>query len=143
MMWFHLCIFWGCVKAKDPNGLMKKEREEGIFWQTYSEEHLRNHAEMPYVVYVTADWCVTCAIFDQQVLQDQSIQQLFLEQNIMAMRADGTQDDQEIERLKVRYGVNMLPIFIYAPDPTRPETEHHVLSGEINKSALLQLLDAP
>ena len=142
-MWFHLCIFWGCVKAKDPSSLMKKESEEGIFWQTYSEEHLRNHTDVPYVVYVTADWCVTCAIFDQQVLQEQNIQQLFLAHNVMALRADGTQDDQEIERLKNRYDVNILPIFIYASEPTHPVTEHHVLSGEINKDDIIQLFASP
>ena len=143
MLWLQMCIFWGCVKVKESNSLMKKDREEGIFWQTYSEELLRNQTDVAYVVYVTADWCVTCAIFEQQVLQEENVQQLFMDHNIMALRADGTQDDQEIDRLKYRYHVNMLPIVIYVPDPKTPIADHHVFSGNISKADMIQLFAIP
>ena len=116
---------------------------EGVFWQTYSEDWLRNHEDNSYIIYITANWCLTCTLFEQQVLQETYIQSLFLENNVTTVRADNTQDDQEIDRLKSRYQVTMLPVFIYVQDPKSSLSEHVIFSEKITKEEIKTLFVVP
>ena len=142
-MWFFLYILLGCTKSQKRSTLLEKDRMEGVFWQIYSEDWLRNHKDNPYIIYITADWCLTCTLFEQQVLREEYVQDLFLENNVSRVRADGSQDDIEIERLKSHYEVRILPIFIYVQDPAGPYSTHIVLSEKITKEDIKNLFFIP
>jgi|GEM_PF-5810617 len=142
-MWIFLCVFFACMKSNGLPSLIEEEKSEGLFWQTYSEEWIRNNQEYGYIVYVTADWCITCVLFEQQVLQDQAIQRQLNENNIMPLRADGTREDAEIERLKERYKVHLLPIVIFVRDPHMAVEQHIGFSKDIEKQDILRLFVDP
>lgn len=72
----------------------------------------------------TAEWCLTCKVNERVILETAATAKLFQEHNVLAMKADWTNRDDEISRFLAdhdRYGVPFYVLY-------RPGREPHVFS---------------
>ena len=113
MLVLHFII--GCTpkKSNAVPSLMGEEQEiEEVFWLPYRSLSMEEYREQPQIVYVTADWCLTCVQFERNILLHTSIQKSLLDKNFVAFRADWTQNDPEVSALMEEHGVQILPFLV-------------------------------
>ena len=55
------------MRGPEPEALLEQEIEE-VFWLPYRSLSTEEYREQPQIMYVTADWCLTCVLFEKEVL---------------------------------------------------------------------------
>ncbi|MDO8874765.1 MAG: protein-disulfide reductase DsbD [Pseudolabrys sp.] len=87
----------------------------------------------PSLLYVTADWCVTCAVIDRSVLSDTSIQSTLAQFNLIKLDVS----DNTSEQRKIMQGLQVVgpPTMIFV-DPNGREAAGTRLVGDVTKTAL-------
>lgn len=97
--------------------------EEGIPWQSYSEELIRESIETkkPLFIDFTAAWCLSCQVNERVTFSSKDVQDKFNELGITAVKADWTKRDEEITRALAGYGRNSVPLYVYYPAGERSE----------------------
>ncbi len=85
---------------------------------------------------VTADWCATCKVNERLVLETDETAELFDRYEVVAMKADWTNRNDDIARYLASFGRYGIPFYVLY----RPDQEPHVFSELISKSAILDLL---
>nr|WP_247712026.1 protein-disulfide reductase DsbD [Qipengyuania qiaonensis] len=84
----------------------------------YSEAALAEarRSGRPVFVWFTADWCVTCKVNEGVAIEREATRQAFEDANVIAMRGDWTQRDEEISRMLTQQGAAGVPLYLwYAP----------------------------
>lgn len=69
-----------------------------LMWENFDKENLTKHINDDKIVFIdiTADWCLTCKFNKLTTLNSSKIKNLFLDPNIITMRGDWTNQNQEI-----------------------------------------------
>lgn len=99
----------------------------GITWVPYSLQALEyyTNGDEPKTVFVdfTADWCQTCKVYERVVLHSEEISSRLGAEEVVAMIADKTHFNEEIDLLLNKLGGgNQIPLYAVFPksDPYRP-----------------------
>ncbi|NJK34795.1 MAG: thiol:disulfide interchange protein [Oscillatoriales cyanobacterium SM2_2_1] len=88
--------------------------ERAITWQPYSQERLTalRAAGKPVFVNFTAAWCVSCLLNERTTLSLPEIQSEFQKRNIELLKADWTNQDQEITKALRMFGSSGVPLYL-------------------------------
>lgn len=97
--------------------------------------HLALTSPYPVFVYFTADWCVTCKYNERTTFQSQEAQKLFQDRKILVVRADWTNEDENITRAIEGYGRSGVPLYVYYPKDNR---ENPKILPQLLTNAILQ-----
>jgi len=113
--------------------------EEGR-WKEFSVDELKKAHERGQNVIIdfTANWCVNCQFNKVTVLHTPQINNLIKEKNIIAMKADLTRPDPQIESLLHHLGSRSVP-FLAIFSGTNPN-EPVIMRDIINKKKLVKVL---
>ncbi len=124
-----------------PRDANAATNEASIPWSDFDPEAIRTTLDegRPVFVYFTADWCITCKVNEQLVLEDESVVDAFEEHGIVTFRADWTLRDETIRRELARHGKAGVPVYLVY-DPSRPERPL-VLPELITVDAVLKALE--
>ncbi|MCP5041262.1 MAG: thiol:disulfide interchange protein, partial [bacterium] len=89
-------------------------------------------------VYFTADWCITCKVNEQLVLEDEAIVDTIERLGVMTFRADWTLRDETIRAELARHGKAGVPVYlIYDPSrPERPQVLPELITVDLMQKAL-------
>jgi len=93
----------------------------GVATEDYSEEALQRHLAAGKVVLLdfTADWCLTCQVFEKTVLSSSEVQQALLANNAVVLRCDWTNGDPLITAKLREFGRSGVPVYVvYSPHRT-------------------------
>ncbi len=114
-------------------------QEEG-YWKAFSADELKKAHERGQNVIIdfTANWCVNCQFNKVTVLNTSQINKLIKEKNIVAMKADLTRPDPQIESLLHHLGSRSVP-FLAIFSGTNPY-EPIIMRDIINKKKLVSVL---
>lgn len=119
--------------ATDTAGQGAAGTSAGTLWQPWSTAKLAElrRQNRPVFVDVTADWCVTCKVNKQVVLDRASVQQAFAAGDVVLLRADWTRPDDAIADYLLSYGRFGIPFnILYLPGQTEPVIFSELLSAE-------------
>lgn len=82
----------------------------------------------PVFAYFTADWCITCKVNERIALFTDTTQAALKENNVLIVKGDWTNRDEEIASLLANYGRAGVPLYLYFP------------AGEVNPVILPEIL---
>ena len=89
---------------------------EGIPWQPFTEASVASFAGQSTVfVDFTADWCLTCKVNEQTVLDTDAVKSSMVDLGIVPLKADWTRRDEVITRWLQRYGKAGVPFYLVIP----------------------------
>ncbi|MGZ3722371.1 MAG: protein-disulfide reductase DsbD family protein [Bdellovibrionales bacterium] len=87
------------------------EVESGL-WQAYSDARLSELKGKNVFVNMTADWCLTCKVNERLVFDDEEVQSIMKAKNIIWLKGDWTQRNEEITRFLNRYDRVGVPFYV-------------------------------
>ena len=87
---------------------------------------------------VTADWCATCKVIERVVLETEEMAELFERHQVVAMRADWTNRDDEISEYLAGFGRYAIPFYVLY----RPGAEPHVFGELLTRSAVVEAVES-
>ena len=84
-------------------------------WDNYSPELVQKFEEtnVPYLIDITAKWCITCQTNKLTVLNTKQAQKKFKAKNIQLLRADWTNSDPDVTKLLQRFNQISIPTYVY------------------------------
>ena len=113
-----------------------------INWADFSPPGVQASLDRGQPVFMdyTADWCLNCKSNEKLFIEVDQIRKDFTDTKILPMKADFTNEDEEIEKWMSKLGREAIPIYvIYYPDGTHdllPESiTTGMLSDALNKAA--------
>ncbi|MEN8719854.1 MAG: thioredoxin family protein [Oceanococcaceae bacterium] len=110
-------------------------------WQTWSAERVQQlQAEgRPIFVDFTADWCISCLVNEKTALADDVVQELFVQKQVVLLKADWTRQDPAITAGLAAFDRNGVPLYLlYHPDG-EVEVLPQLLTPGIVRKALARL----
>ena len=137
MLAWHCLV--GCSQKKNnstPSLMEKQEVSYDVFWIPYTAYSLNEYKDRPKLVYVTADWCLTCVQLEQDVLLQPAITEALHERNFIAFRADWSNSDPEVTALLEKYQSEILPFLVIM----KPDKVDVVLNDNFKQKELRTLL---
>jgi thiol:disulfide interchange protein DsbD len=85
----------------------------------------------PVLVVFTADWCLTCKLNEQTVLESEAVQRALQAGGFTVLEADWTRRDETIRRELARFGKAGVPLYlVYQPGAAEPQVLPELLSVE-------------
>ena len=88
------------------------QEQNELLWLPYRPLSMDEYKSQPQIIYGTADWCLTCVQFEQEVLMQPSIQKSILDEKFVAFRADLTQNDPDVYALMQQHNVTLVPFLV-------------------------------
>lgn len=85
----------------------------------WSQQKVEEALQKGQIVFVDfgASWCLTCQFNERTVLQSEQVQKLFADRNVLFLKADWTNKDEEITRALHSFGRNGVPLYVvYTPE---------------------------
>jgi len=117
------------------------EEKNVDIWHEFSPELLqRAHEEgRPVIINFTASWCLNCQFNKVGVLNSKEVNELIREKNILAIKADLTQSDPQIESLLNHLGSRSVPFMAIFPgdEPYNPI----IMRDLLKKKQVIQTLE--
>lgn len=120
-----------------PNAAAKKTV---IAWQPFSESAVDagRTEKRPVFIDFTADWCINCKFFEKTVLAHESVGAAFAERNVLALKADWTDQDPTITKWLNKFDRVGVPVYVlYLPG--RPEP---IVQDAITRQGLIDALQS-
>lgn len=113
--------------------------DEEIPWQPFSDANVAAlDGELRFVDF-TADWCLTCKANEKTVLETETVRDAMAELNVVPLKADWTNKDEEITRWVERYERAGVPFYLVLP----PNGGEPIMMGEfITPEMVVQNLEA-
>ncbi len=114
--------------------------ESAIAWTAFEREAIPELVAAEKIVFVdvTADWCITCKVNKQFVLESEEVRGLFASTDIVAMKADWTLPDPAIAAFLASFGRYGIPFnVVYGPGAP----DGIVLSELLSKTDVRAALD--
>ena len=106
---------------------------DGGIWQPFSLQllaELKSQKQATFVD-VTAEWCVTCKLNKQLVLEQEPVLQAFAKSDVVLLRADWTRPDDMIADYLLEYDRFGIPFnSLYLPGRAEPIIFSEILSAE-------------
>ena len=119
--------------------------KELINWQSYDSAAIQDAIEQdrPVLIKFTADWCLSCQVAEKTVYSRKDIANLVENKNVLAIKADTTQDTFPATRaLKETYKEPGVPVsMLFIPEIDEPIRWRGILFAEELKKYLEQLPD--
>jgi suppressor for copper-sensitivity B len=111
-----------------------------IAWQPWDVASMRAQIAAGRTVFVdvTADWCFTCKVNERVILETTEVAAAFSRQQVVAMKADWTNRNDEIARYLGEHGRAGIPFYALY----RPGQEPVVFAELLTKGGLLAALGA-
>jgi thiol:disulfide interchange protein len=113
-------------------------------WQPYSAQNLLQfiNQKKPVFIDFTASWCITCQLNKKTVLSTSTMSEYFLRKGIITMRADWTNQDEEITKALQSLGRDGVPVyaFYYPGSDNKPYLFPTILTSDSVKSTIDSLL---
>lgn len=120
---------------------VSQQNNEGIQWQVYSPQLLRDlrAQNQPVFVNLTADWCLTCLANERVTLHTDTIEKLFADHNVATLKGDWTNTDPQITALLQEYGRSGVPLYLWFPAGRQGKAE--VLPQLLTKDQLIEVVN--
>ncbi|GIS17997.1 MAG: hypothetical protein CM15mP119_4010 [Alphaproteobacteria bacterium] len=129
---FVILAGWIGIPAMPADRQNELTVEDGV-WQPFSLEllaDLRNQKQAVFVD-ITADWCVTCQVNKQLVLERKPVLQSFAKADVTLLRADWTRPNDMIADYLLKYDRFGIPFnSLYLPDMAEPVIFSEILVAE-------------
>jgi thiol:disulfide interchange protein DsbD len=108
------CLWLGWVIYSQLNIISPKEN---ISWQKYSQSKLGNALQnnRPVFINFTAKWCLVCLLNDKTTLSTKDFKQLAQKNDVLLLKADWTNKDEDITKALQNYNRNSIPLYVYYP----------------------------
>jgi thiol:disulfide interchange protein DsbD len=90
---------------------LHSEQVNGL-WEPYSEARLTELKGKNVFVNMTADWCLTCKVNERLVFDDAEVQALLKVKNVVWLKGDWTERNEEITRFLNRYDRVGVPFYV-------------------------------
>lgn len=128
------------IAKRMQEGFKIEQSKDHLAWKPYTFESLAELAEEGQTVMVdfTADWCATCKVLENTVLNTQKVREEVEGLGIVPMMADWTKLDDEIAGMLTQLGSQQIPVL--AVFPAGKANEPIVLIGGYTQSQLLEVL---
>jgi thiol:disulfide interchange protein DsbD len=116
-----------------------------ISWTAFDEAEVDRHLREGRSVFVdvTADWCITCKFNERLVLETEAVAEAFAGRGIVAMKADWTNRDRQIEAFLARFGRSSVPTYVLFRPGLEPRLFPELLTREMLLDALAESSDRP
>jgi suppressor for copper-sensitivity B len=110
-----------------------------IDWVTFDSGQAESLAAEGRLVFVdvTADWCFTCKVNERLVLETRTIAEVFARHQVIAMKADWTNRNEEIAAFLQAHGKYGIPFYLLY----RPGREPHLFSELLTKEAVVEAVE--
>lgn len=113
---FYLSLLWPKQNGvfKGPVDSDKITSSQSLLkWNDYSEELLQQAKKehKPVLIDFFADWCLACHELDEKTFTNEEIQSLL--QKFILIRFDSTNDSEQLDQLRKKYGIVGLPTIIF------------------------------
>ncbi len=111
-----------------------ENENSGIIWEEWSQEKVDQNIAEGKIVYVdfTARWCTTCLSNKATVFTSEKVIDMFLDKNIVTLKADWTNRDPKITEALAKYGRSAVPFnIIYSPNLDNPIILPEILTAGI------------
>jgi thiol:disulfide interchange protein len=110
--------------------------------EAYSPEALQRHLDAGRVVLLdfTAQWCLTCQVYEQTVLASAEVQGAMQANNAVVLRCDWTDGDPAITKLLQEFQRSGVPLYVVY-SPHRPKSPH-VLPDLLTRALVVEALEA-
>lgn len=118
--------------------LAKPPKPSALVWEKWSEERVAELLEEGKPVYIdfTAQWCATCQVNKKRAYTDEVIAK-FNDKNVVALKADKTKPNPEIETALQKLGRTAIPVNILIA----PGKEPAILPELLSPDDVLKALD--
>jgi thiol:disulfide interchange protein len=101
-------------------------------WEPYNYSTLIGRQKtQPVFVDFTASWCITCQVNKKAVLDTKEIQGIFKQHNVFLMRADWTNEDEEITKALASFGRNSVPLYVFYDGGAKPKILPQLLTRDM------------
>jgi thiol:disulfide interchange protein len=131
--------------AFSETAIEQNRANEGKKWNDFSVELLKKaHLEKkPVMIDFTANWCLNCQFNKAAVLYTKDIGDMIDKKGVVAIKADLTQPDPEIESLLKHLGSRSIPFLAIFPGdtPEKPVIMRDIYKKSSVKNILNQLPD--
>lgn len=97
-----------------PSTAVAKSDSGSISYQADTFVELSQQQE-PLFLNVTADWCITCLANEKVALSSERVKQHFVDHDIRYVKADWTNQSDDITKLLARYGHSGVPLYVFFP----------------------------
>lgn len=89
----------------------------------------------PVFVNFTADWCITCKVNERLVLETETVAELFRANDVVYLKGDWTNADENITRVLEQFGRSGVPLYLfYTPGQAAPQIMPQILTfGEFER----------
>jgi suppressor for copper-sensitivity B len=113
-------------------------RQELISWAVFDRQEAESLAREDRLVFVdvTADWCFTCKVNEELVLETPEVAAVFQDHEVIAMKADWTNRSESIARFLAdhdRYGIPFYMLY-------RPGQEPYVFGELLSREGLINII---
>ncbi len=111
-----------------------------LTWESFDRARAeRLAAEEGRLVFVdvTADWCATCKVNERVVLETEPIRDLFDRHDVLTMKADWTNRNDEIATFLADFGRYAIPFYVLY----RPGQEPHVFGELLTRSTVVDVVE--
>lgn len=114
------------------------EADERIDWIEFDRQEAVSLAEQGRLVFVdvTADWCLTCKVNERVVLATDEVADAFERHDVVPMKADWTNRNDEIGEFLASFGKAGIPFYVLY----RPGREPHVFSELLTRDRVVTAL---
>ncbi|MCP4202885.1 MAG: hypothetical protein GY769_13265 [bacterium] len=124
---------------ESPTETARGDRAQKLIpWVSFDREEAERMAGQGSMVFVdvTADWCFTCKVNERLVLETPEIEDAFSRYEVVPMKADWTNRDDDIAAFLADHGKYGIPFYLLY----RPGREPHLFSELLTKDAVLAVL---
>jgi suppressor for copper-sensitivity B len=110
-----------------------------IAWETFDRARAEALAAEGRLVFVdvTADWCFTCKVNERLVLETEPMAAAFARLEVVAMKADWTNRNDEIAAFLEEHGRYGIPFYLLY----RPGADPHVFGELISRDGVIRVLE--
>jgi len=128
------------LAATAPPHMTSGKTEGLIAWTPFDRAKAESLAAAGQLVFVdvTADWCFTCKVNEQLVLETPEVAGAFQRHNVVAMKADWTNRDDQVGDFLAAHGRYGIPFYLLY----RPGKTPHVFSELLNKETLVSEVES-
>lgn len=139
---------WFPLRELDkPKDVLATVEKSTIQWVPFSLDTVEKEvlAGKPVFIDFTANWCFTCKVTEQTVLETEDVEKKITELGIVPVRADWTNRNDEITRLMKKFGRSGVPLYVVFPagDISKPIVLPEVITKDILIAAFEKAAKSP